>query len=133
MIHVVCLIIVDPDNFFLATQRPAEKSLGLHWEFPGGKVEPGESPEQALRREIDEELALCVGELERLPDSVHRYDFGAICLTPFLHQCTERPEFVLTEHNDFCWVDPLKWKELLWAPADIPIVENFINGVCVYE
>jgi hypothetical protein len=71
--------------------------------------------------------------LERLPDSVHRYDFGAICLTPFLHQCTERPEFVLTEHNDFCWVDPLKWKELLWAPADIPIVENFINGVCVYE
>jgi 8-oxo-dGTP diphosphatase len=131
MIHVVCLIIVDPDNFFLATQRPAEKSMGLHWEFPGGKVEPGESAEQALRREIEEELTLCVGKFEQLPDSVHQYYFGTICLTPFLYRCSERPEFVLTEHNDSCWVEPLKWEELMWAPADIQIVENFVNEVCV--
>jgi 8-oxo-dGTP diphosphatase len=133
MIHVVCLIIVDVNNFFLATQRSAEKRMGLHWEFPGGKVEPGEDAEQALRREIEEELTLRVGELAQLPNSMHTYDFGTICLTPFLYRCVERPEFVLTEHNDFCWVDPLKWEELMWAPADIPIVENLVSEVCIYE
>jgi 8-oxo-dGTP diphosphatase len=123
---------VDKKGCLFATQRSSDKSLALHWEFPGGKVEFGEVPEQALRREIKEELSLCVGKLEQMPDSVHQYDFGTICLTPFFHKCVERPEVVLTEHNGFCWVDPLKWEELLWAPADIPIVKNLVSEVCVY-
>lgn len=126
-IHVVCLVLVDQGGTILATQRPAGKSLELHWEFPGGKVEPDENPENALRREIEEELTWCVGDLERLPDSVHTYEFGTICLTPFLHYCAERPEFILTEHMDFCWVEPDGWKKLMWAPADIPIIKYIIN------
>ena len=131
IIHVVCLVLVDDDDCFLATQRPEGKSLALHWEFPGGKVEVDESPADALRREIEEELTWSVGSLEQLPDSVHQYEFGAICLTPFLHRCSQRPEFVLTEHMDFCWVHHSEWDELQWAPADIPIIRNFLNEVLV--
>ena len=55
-IHVVCLVALDGRGFFFATKRPRGKSLALHWEFPGGKVESGEHPENALRREIKEDF-----------------------------------------------------------------------------
>ena len=131
VIHVVCLVLVDLDGFFYTTQRPEEKNLALHWEFPGGKVEPNEDPEHALRREIEEELNWSVEGLERLPDSLYQYEFGTICLTPFLHRCSERPELILTEHKDSCWVDSYEWRDLLWAPADIPIINNLLGKAVV--
>jgi 8-oxo-dGTP diphosphatase len=63
MLTVSCLILLDSQNKFLATQRPPGKSLDGLWEFPGGKVEEGESPEAALRRELWEELHLGVESL----------------------------------------------------------------------
>ena len=73
------------DSFY-ATQRPGNKRMAFHWEFPGGKVESGEKPEEALRRDIKEELTWKVTDLEQLPDSVYLYEFGTIRLTPFLHK-----------------------------------------------
>ncbi|NLX25415.1 MAG: NUDIX domain-containing protein [Lentisphaerae bacterium] len=80
---VVCLVMVDKRGCLFAVQRSAHKRLALLWEFPGGKVEFREVQEKALRREIKEELSLCVGKLEQILDSLHQYDFGTICLTPF--------------------------------------------------
>ncbi|QBG48144.1 (deoxy)nucleoside triphosphate pyrophosphohydrolase [Verrucomicrobia bacterium S94] len=132
LIHVVCLVLADRKGLFFAAQRPVGKSQSLLWEFPGGKVEPGENAEDALRREIREELSWTVGELKRLPDSTHEYDFGTIRLTPFLHECVERPLISLTEHIDSKWVVPSEWTLLKWAPADIPIVEHLVKEVLVY-
>jgi 8-oxo-dGTP diphosphatase len=128
-IHVVCLIVIDQRGFFYATQRPPEKTLGLHWEFPGGKVEADELPEMALRREIQEELSVSIGQLEALPVVAHSYDFAIIRLTPFLHKCTDRPNFSLTEHVDSRWMHASDWSDYTWAPADIPVIEYLLNEI----
>jgi 8-oxo-dGTP diphosphatase len=125
-IEVVCLILRDRDGHILATQRPPGKRLALHWEFPGGKVERNEDPEEALRREISVELLLHIGTLTRLPDVEHTYDFGAICMLPFLHQCTTRPALTLVEHAATLWIHPSARIELTWMPADIPILQYLL-------
>ena len=127
-IAVVCLVLRDRDGHILATQRPPGKRLELHWEFPGGKVEENEGPEEALRREISEELSLHIGTLTRLPDVEHTYDFGAIRMIPFLHQCATRPALTLLEHADALWIQPSAWTELTWAPADIPILQYLLTA-----
>ncbi|MBN2808623.1 MAG: (deoxy)nucleoside triphosphate pyrophosphohydrolase [Deltaproteobacteria bacterium] len=132
-LHVVCLVMRDQEGFIFAAQRPPGKKLGLHWEFPGGKVEPGEHPESALRREISEELLWNVGELERLPDVEHEYDFGKVCLIPFLHYCKKRPNVTLTEHLDSRWVHHSALEDYTWAPADIPIIGYLLDFGCAYE
>ncbi len=83
-ILVACLVLVDAENRYLATQRPTHKSLGGYWEFPGGKLEAGEGPEEALRRELLEELHLEVGPLDPLTPVDYAYEFGQIRLVPLL-------------------------------------------------
>jgi 8-oxo-dGTP diphosphatase len=122
MLTVTCLILIDPDGCVLATQRPLYKSLGGFWEFPGGKVEAGESAEEALRREIREELHLELGPLEAITPVEHDYDFGRIRLLPFLGRCAERPKLQLVEHIDARWIVPADFATLEWAPADVPIL-----------
>lgn len=123
-IDVVCLVLQDTTGAVLATQRPADKRLGLSWEFPGGKVEAGEEPETALRREIYEELTLPIGRVNRLADVIHKYDFGTVRLIPFLSYCVERPCIQLTEHIASAWVNSGEWERLQWAPADIPVLSQ---------
>ncbi len=124
MIPVVCAVIVDADGCLLAVQRPAGKSLAGLWEFPGGKVEEGESPEIALRRELREELDLdiaTVGSFEPLTPVVHAYDFATIRLIPYLVRCETRPRLRMIEHADHRWISAGD-SSLEWAPADLPIV-----------
>jgi len=125
---VVCLVLVDPEGAFLATQRPKHKRLGLFWEFPGGKVEKGESPMSALRREIQEELGIDIGALEPLPAVEHAYGFGSILLLPYRSSCGTRPVLQLTEHADACWIDLKNWASLKWAPADVPVIKNLLES-----
>lgn len=122
--QVVCLVLQDSSGAVLATLRPEGKALGSHWEFPGGKVESGESPENALRREIEEELCFSVTDLRPLPGVRHTYDFGEIYLMPFLSECRQRPDFHLAEHAEARWVSLSDWRKLKWAPADVPIVQS---------
>lgn len=123
-LDVTCLVLLDASGAVLATRRPQEKQLGGLWEFPGGKVEPGEDPEAALRREILEELALRVGPVQPMDPVVHGYPFGTIRLLPFLH-CGARPTSIrLLEHSEYRWVTPRTWLELEWAPADLPVLSQ---------
>jgi 8-oxo-dGTP diphosphatase len=132
MLTVTCLIIADPGGCVLATRRPLDKALGGLWEFPGGKVEVGESGEEALRREILEELRLELGALQALTPVEHAYDFGTIRLLPFLACCQERPAIHLVEHMDSRWLAPVDFGSLEWAPADVPIlgeIGKLLHGV----
>lgn len=128
---VACLVLIDYENLIFITQRPMSKKLGGFWEFPGGKIEIDESPENALRREIQEELKLNLGILKAMHPVCHDYDFGRIQLHPFLARCDDQPQAELLEHSASLWVPFDKLKVFTLAPADIPIldqIESILNG-----
>jgi 8-oxo-dGTP diphosphatase len=128
-IDVVCLVALGPENTMLATQRAADKPLALLWEFPGGKIDPGESAETALRREIHEELGIEFGALTEQPAVTHTYDFGTIRLIPFTAYFETQPTFPhLTAHAATQWIALNDWKQLQWAPADLPIIERLLKS-----
>lgn len=121
-IHVVGAIIVE-NNKILCAQRSPDKSLPLKWEFPGGKIEEGESPEEALRREISEEMNCKIEIGEQVVLTVYEYDFGVVHLTTFFCKLIDgKPN--LTEHVAIKWLPANELSSLDWAPADIPAVEK---------
>lgn len=120
-IEVTGAIIVK-DGKILGAKRGSGKSLAGYWEFPGGKIEPGETAEQALYRELKEELH-CEAEIGRhVTTTEHEYDFAIIVLSTYY--CTLKDgEPQLTEHEEIRWMTGAEMLELEWAPADIPAVE----------
>jgi len=101
MIKVVCAIIEFEDKILIA-QRSETMSLPLKWEFPGGKIEEGENKEEALEREIYEELKMKVEVNEAMTSVEHHYPNFSITLYPFLCE-VESKEFVKTEHKEIKW------------------------------
>lgn len=123
-IHVTCAII-ERDGLVLAAQRSAAMSLPLKWEFPGGKIDPGETAEDCLRRELVEEMGICVGVAKNLPPSMHHYRTFAVTLYPFV--CSiESGEIVLYEHAAITWLPAEKLYTLDWAEADLPVIESYL-------
>lgn len=123
MIDVVCGVIEDGEGKYLACLRPQGKHLGGLWEFPGGKVDPGESPETALVRELSEELGVEVVVGRALVPVEWTYDRGRIRLLPFIcHLLKGHPQAL--EHEDLIWCAPNEFGSLAWADADLPILEQ---------
>jgi len=99
-------------------------SMPLKWEFPGGKIEPGESPEECLKRELVEELGVHVRVKQRLPAGVHHYPTFAVTLHPFI--CViESGEIVLHEHAAVTWLPPDELLTLDWPEADLPVIASY--------
>lgn len=121
-IHVVGAVIVK-DNKILCAQRGASTTLPGKWEFPGGKIEKNERPQQALIREVKEEMLCDIDVGEQIDHEVYEYDFGIVHLTTFYCKLLEG-EPTLTEHKSMKWVSPQDLLGLDWAPADIPAVEK---------
>ncbi|NWK57221.1 (deoxy)nucleoside triphosphate pyrophosphohydrolase [Verrucomicrobiaceae bacterium N1E253] len=128
MINVVCAVIQDDDGRVMACQRSEHQSHAGKWEFPGGKVETGEDPRDALRREIREELGCEIEVGDRLPEVKHDYGDVAICLIPFVCRLGEGAEPVPHEHAAVRWLEEGDFPSLDWAEADIPIWRHWIGG-----
>lgn len=120
-IDVVGAVIVR-DGLVLCAQRGSTGALSGMWEFPGGKIEVGESPREALEREIAEELECRVSVGEQVASTPHEYDFGIVTLTTFYCELIGG-EPKLSEHERVTWLRPAELHRLDWAPADIPAVE----------
>lgn len=119
-ICVVGAAIVDAGRCLVA-QRGARQSLSGKWEFPGGKVEPGESPPAALLREIEEELGLVVAVGQKLGESVGVFDGKHVMLEVYLATVT-RGVLELREHAATQWASADELAGFDWAEADVPIV-----------
>ena len=119
-LEVVGAVIVR-DGSVLCAQRGTGSLTGM-WEFPGGKVENGESPRAALAREILEELNCHVSVGEEVTSTTHEYEFAVVSLTTYYCELTEgSPE--LSEHEALVWLLPEDFNSVEWAPADIPALE----------
>ena len=122
MTEVVAALIWDGDRF-LACQRPANKERGLLWEFVGGKVEPGETREQALIRECREELAVTVRVGDIFMEVTHEYPDLTVHLALF-HAAIADGTPQMLEHNDLRWVTIQEMDELAFCPADEVILDE---------
>ena len=122
MTEVVAALIWQ-GNEFMICQRPANKARGLLWEFVGGKVEPGETKEQALIRECQEELAVTLSVGDIFMDVVHEYPDLTVHLTLF-NATIAKGEPQKLEHNDIRWITPSEIQNYEFCPADEEILKE---------
>lgn len=120
MMEVCCAIIVH-EGKMLAVQKGPKSSHPWKWEFPGGKVDLLESPEQCIVREIEEELMIQVKTLQRLQTVEFDYGIRPICLIPFVCNIISG-EIKLTEHVSMRWIEWNERKSLDWAEADLQLI-----------
>lgn len=120
--EVVAALIWDGDKFMIC-QRPAHKARGLLWEFVGGKVETGETKEQALVRECQEELAVTLKVGELFMDVIHQYPDLTVHLTLF-HAAIQEGVPQKLEHNDIRWITVSEIDRYAFCPADEEILKK---------
>ncbi|MCK8521474.1 (deoxy)nucleoside triphosphate pyrophosphohydrolase [Aquimarina sp. D1M17] len=126
MIKVVCGIIYKDNKIFLC-RRNSEKQLAGYWEFPGGKIEINEKPEQALIRELYEEISMSVKVLNYFAKVTHKYEKITIELIAYKCEFIEA-EFKLTDHDLYEWLDVHQIKNKKLAPADVPILQKLLHS-----
>lgn len=124
-IDVSASIIVQNNTVLLCKRKPG-KSLGGYWEFPGGRIEEGESPQQCLEREIWEELGIEIVAGKTMMEHTHHYDFGIIHLIA-IESKVLTGEIELSVHDEYQWVPISKLLTYKLAPADIPFAQHLMG------
>lgn len=124
-INVVGAVVMR-DGTVLSAQRSSRMSLAGLWEFPGGKIESEETPQDALSREMQEELLCTIAIGDHVETTTHEYDFGFVTLTTF-YATLLAGEPQLTEHSEIRWIPADELLSVEWAPADIPAVERVMR------
>lgn len=126
-IIVVAAALIKDGKIFIA-KRPAHKKPPLVWEFPGGKTETGETLQQALKRELKEELHIDTDIGEFISKTIHSYDFGDIELNLFKAKMINIQDTIIdTEHIETAWVSPQEFEQYQFAKADesfLPILKQ---------
>lgn len=124
MIQVTCAVIRNDDEDVLVVQRGESSDHPLKWEFPGGKIDPGESAEESVIREIDEELSLDIVICGSLNIVEHDYGHKRVRLIPFI--CDTLMDLpVLNEHIDYRWVSATDLEKIDFSEADIPVAAEY--------
>jgi 8-oxo-dGTP diphosphatase len=125
---VVACALVDVDKRVLIAQRPPGKALAGFWEFPGGKLDPGERPEQALIRELHEEVGITVKEacLAPLTFASHAYDDFHLLMPLYICRRWEG-DVIAREGQTLAWVRANRLREYKMPPADIPLIPHLID------
>ena len=122
---VVACALIDADKRILLAQRPEGKSMVGLWEFPGGKVEPGERPETTLIRELHEEIGITVSEPCLAPLTFASHSYGSFHLLMPLYVCRRWEGVVVArEGQALAWVRPNKLRDYKMPPADIPLIPH---------
>ena len=122
MKEVTAAIILKANRVLIAQRAPGENLAGK-WEFPGGKIEPGETLQECLKREIREELDVDIEVLDFFSESIYTYQNGTIKLMAFLCKWISG-DFTLNVHSHIAWVNHHELDVYDFAPADIPLVEK---------
>ncbi len=123
---VTAAIMLMDEKVFIA-QRRADDQLAFKWEFPGGKLEFGETAQQCLKREMKEEFGIEVSVGEFFGESIYTYDHGVIRLLAYLTSWVGG-EIHLTAHRDYRWVPIKDLARYELAPADVPLAERLTRG-----
>lgn len=125
MTEVVAALIWQGEKFMIC-QRPAHKARGLLWEFVGGKVEAGETPQEALIRECREEIDVLLSVGDVFMDVTHEYPDLTVHLTLF-HATVAEGEPQMLEHNDIQWITPEEIPNYDFCPADVEILDRIMQ------
>ena len=126
MVEVTAAILFNDKKLLIAKRKSTDK-LPNKWEFPGGKVEDGETPEYCLKREMEEEFEIDVSGGKFLGESVYHYDHGTIKLLAY-RTYWKGGTISLKAHDDYQWVSLDQLQDYDFAPADIPFVEKLRRG-----
>lgn len=128
----VCCALIEltcaPGPLLLAAKKAAEQSNGLLYEFPGGKLEPGENAREAIIREIREELGCAIRPVRMLTPVRHGEKERIIRLIPFLCRLEPGSAPRPLEHESLGFFSPSTLQKLPWAPADLPILKEWLEG-----
>jgi len=122
MIEVAAAIIENEHGQILIARRKKGKAQGGLWEFPGGKLELGESPEACLIRELKEEMNIEIEPYERF--EVNEHDYGTVQIRLIAYKAKYiQGDIRLVDHDDYRWVEKTELVKFEWAPADVPFIE----------
>lgn len=130
VITVVAVALIKEDGAILLTQRPAGKAMAGLWEFPGGKLEAGETPEQALARELKEELGVTVDLKALHPLTFASYSYDSFHLLMPVYVCKKwSGDLTPQESQAMAWVMPDQLADYPMPPADLPLLPFFQRGL----
>lgn len=126
MIDVAAVILENHRGEVLIAKRRQDLTMGGLWEFPGGKIEEGESPRECLVRELKEEMHIDISVGSYVGESIHNYERGPIRLIAYKGKILDG-SIQLIDHDEVQWVNPLKLNGINLAPADIPFIKVLIE------